>query len=317
MAVSEATGAWSSRRADTLIRPAAPIVPDRSIAGRSLVAVVAIMTFLAALTAGGVQLIAAAAAGWSSDVSREVTIQVRPVDGRDMEVQVARAVEIARGFVGVAGVRAYSRAETEAMLTPWLGEGLDLGDLPMPRLIVVKVEEGSAPDFRGMRTALAARVTGASLDDHRFWIDRLSTMARTFVLAGLLVLALMIAATALSVVFATRGAMAGNREVVEVLHFVGAHDGFIAHEFQRHFLWLGLKGGLAGGVGAAGVLALAHLFSSDVLSGPGAEQVAVLFGAFSVGWEGYAAIAGAVALVAAITGVTSRITVHHVLKGQI
>ena len=44
--------------------------------------------------------------------------------------------------------------------------------------------------------------------------------------------------------------MAGNKDVVEVLHFVGAHDSFIANEFQRHFLWLGLKGGLIGG-GAA------------------------------------------------------------------
>ena len=198
MAVSDASGARRSRRAETLIRPAAPIVPDRSIAGRSLVAVVAIMTFLAALTAGGVQLIAAAAAGWSSDVSREVTIQIRPVEGRDMETEVARAAEMARGFLGIAGARAYTRAEAEAMLAPWLGEGLDLGDLPMPRLVVVRVDEGAAPDFSAMRRALTARVPGATLDDHRFWIDRLSSMARTFVLAGLLVLALMIAATALS-----------------------------------------------------------------------------------------------------------------------
>ena len=142
-------------------------------------------------------------------------------------------------------------------------------------------------------------------------------MARTFVLAGLVVLALMIAATALSVVFATRGAMAGNREVVEVLHFVGAHDGFIAQEFQRHFLWLGLKGGIVGGGAAAAVLGLAHLLSTRVGADLGSDQVAALFGSFSIGWEGYAAIVGTVALVSAITGLTSRMTVHHVLKGQL
>jgi cell division transport system permease protein len=314
--VNEGPG-WSNRRAGTLIRPAAPIVPDRSIAGRSLVAVVAIMTFLAALTAGSVQLIAAAASSWSSDVSREVTITVRPAEGRDIEFDVARVVETARGLVGIAGVRPFSRAETEAMLSPWLGEGLDLGDLPIPRLVGVRVEPGAAPDFRALRTTLAARVPTAALDDHRFWIERLSAMARTFVLAGLVVLGLMIAATALSVVFATRGAMAGNREVVEVLHFVGAHDGFIAHEFQRHFLWLGLKGGIAGGGAAAAALGLAHLLSTRVGADLGSDQVAALFGSFSIGWEGYAAIVGTVALVSAITGLTSRMTVHHVLKGQL
>ena len=53
----------------------------------------------------------------------------------------------------------------------------------------------------------------------------------------------MLAATVLSVIFATRGAMATNRPIVEVLHFIGAKSGFIAGQFQRHFLMLGLEGG--------------------------------------------------------------------------
>src|SRR5437867_2992047 len=99
------------RRTDALIRPTAPIVPDRSIAGRSLMAVVAIMTFLAALTAGSVQLIAAAASDWGAEVAREVTIQIRPADGRDIETDVARAVAAARATAGIAEVEAYSRED--------------------------------------------------------------------------------------------------------------------------------------------------------------------------------------------------------------
>jgi cell division transport system permease protein len=315
--MSERDAAWSARRSDALIRPAAPIVPNRSIAGRSLMAVVAIMTFLAALTAGGVELIALAAADWGSEVAREVTIQVRPVEGRDVEADVAEAAAVARDFAGIAEVEPFSRAETERMLVPWLGEGLDFSDLPVPRLIVVKVASGGTPDFQALRKALASRVPPATLDDHRFWIGRLSAMANAIVASGLAVLALMVAATALSVVFATRGAMAGNREVVEVLHFVGAHDGFIANEFQHHFLWLGLKGGLIGGIAAAIIFSSAHLLAGDILSLSGGDQIEALFGSFSIGWQGYAAIAAAVVLIAAITGITSRITVYHVLRGQL
>src|SRR5262249_33920073 len=75
-------------------RAESPIVPKRSIAGRALVAVVAIMTFLASLTTGAVMLVRAAAVEWQSDVAREITIQVRPVTGQDLETEVARAVEI-------------------------------------------------------------------------------------------------------------------------------------------------------------------------------------------------------------------------------
>lgn len=298
---------------DETIRPTASIVPAGSIAGRSLMAVVAIMTFLAALTAGAVQLTASAAADWGSEVSREVTIQVRPIEGRDIEAAVTLATTLAQATTGVAEVRAYSRAETERMLTPWLGETADMSDLPIPRLIVVRIDEESSPDLAGLKKALADQVPGASLDDHRFWVDRLATMARTIVISGLVVLGLMIAATALSVVFATRGAMAGNRQVIEVLHFVGARDSFIAGEFQHHFLWLGLKGGAIGGAAAVLVFAIAHALASRFVATAGGDQIEALFGSFAVGWMGYAAIIGTVAIVSILTGLTSRFTVRRAL----
>src|SRR5437764_7069860 len=72
-----------------------PIVPSSTIAGRALVAVVAIMTFLACITAGTVMLVRAAASEWQSEVAREVTIQIRPLPGRDIEADIARAAAIA------------------------------------------------------------------------------------------------------------------------------------------------------------------------------------------------------------------------------
>src|ERR1700733_9111405 len=69
-----------------------PIVPRGSIAGRSLTAVIAILTFLAALTSGAVTMVVGTASDWQSEVGREVTIQVRPVSGRDIEADTRAAV---------------------------------------------------------------------------------------------------------------------------------------------------------------------------------------------------------------------------------
>lgn len=128
-------GAHETRAAAAaaLPRVETPIVPQSTIAGRALVAVVAIMTFLASLTTGAVMLVRAAAIDWQADVAREVTIQVRPVAGRDIEADIAQAVAIARAFPGVAEVRPYSKEEAGRLLEPWLGTGLQLDDLPMPR----------------------------------------------------------------------------------------------------------------------------------------------------------------------------------------
>jgi len=140
------------------------------------------------------------------------------------------------------------------------------------------------------------------------------TMAGTAIIAGLAVLLLVLAVTMLSVTFATRGAMAANRPIVEVLHYVGATDDFISSQFQHHFLLLGFKGGAIGG-GAAIVLFGALEAANTWLAGtPGGDEVSALFGTFTIGVSGYLAILGQIVLMAVVTAFASRRTVNHTLE---
>lgn len=298
---------WARSRSTALL-------PVSSLAGRALVIVIVIMAFLASMTAGTVQLIAEASSGWTSSVSREMTIQIRPRQGRDIESDVRRAADIARRTPGIADVRIYSRAEGEKLLEPWLGAGLSLGELPVPRLIVLKVASEPPPDLARLKADLGA-LPSASLDDHRVWLSRLATMANALVIIGIVVLALVLTAMALAIAFATRGAMAGNREIIDVLHLVGAEDRFIAREFQRHFLKLGLKGGAIGGLLAVLAFLIASYLSRRWLSTPSGDQIEALFGAFSLGPAGYLAILVIAGIVAFITAVVSRTTVFRNLRG--
>jgi cell division transport system permease protein len=291
-----------------------PLVPRNSISGRALVAVVAIMTFLVSLTTGGVILVSQAATAWQADVSREVTVQLIPAAGRDIDADVARAVSVVKNFAGIGDVRAYSKDESEKLLEPWLGTGLTLDELPVPRLIVVKIARGAAPDLPQLRNMLEEQVPGALLDDHRGFIERMRAMSGTAIAAGVGILILMIAATVLSVTFATRGAMATNKTVIEVLHFVGARNRFIAQNFQRHFLLLGLEGGAIGGGGAIALFAIAALLSRWFGATVGGEQTTALFGSFSIGLGGYVAVLVQVLLIAGVTAFTSRHTVNHTLE---
>jgi cell division transport system permease protein len=290
-----------------------PIVPGSTIAGRALVAVVAIMTFLASLTAGAVMLVRAAASDWQSEVAREVTIQVRPLPGRDVEADVARAAQIARTFHGVSDVQVYSKEESARLLEPWLGTGISLGDLPIPRIIVVRIASNASPDFVRLRELLTD-IPSASLDDHRSFVDRMRAMAGAAVLGGLAVLMLMLAATVLSVAFATRAAMATNRPVIEVLHFIGAKNSYIAGHFQRHFLLLALKGGLIGGGAAVALFALGELVNRRFFGTAAGDQFGALFGSFSIGVAGYVMMLAQVVLIAAVTVMTSRRSVNRTIE---
>ncbi|MFY9756302.1 MAG: ABC transporter permease [Pseudolabrys sp.] len=290
------------------------LVPRNSISGRALVAVVAIMTFLVSLTTGAAVLVSKAAGEWQSDISREVTIQVLPAPGRDLDATADKAASVARAFAGIVEVQSYSKEDSIKLLEPWLGSGLSLDELPVPRLIVVKIAPDATPDIAQLRRLLAEQVPGATLDDHRGWIGRMRTMAGTAVALGICILVLMFAATMLSVTFATRGAMATNKPVIEVLHFVGAKNGFIARHFQHHFLILGLQGGAIGGGAAIVLFVLASVLSRWFDGTAGGDQASALFGSFSIGFIGYAAVLAQVVLIAGVTALTSRHTVNNTLE---
>lgn len=291
-----------------------PIVPPNSIAGRSLLGVIAIMSFLACLTLGAVVLVRTSAGEWQAQVAREVTIQIRPTAGRDLDADVTRATLIARGTRGIGAIKPYSKEESLRLLEPWLGGGLSLDELPVPRLIIVTIAPGGRPDLDQLRGALAEQVVGASLDDHRGFVERMRAMTRTAVAAGLSVLALMLLATVLLVAFATRGAMATNRTIVEVLHFVGAKNRYIAGQFQRHFLLLGLKGAAVGGAAAVGLFLLGQVAGARLRGTASVQELEGLFGSLMLPPDGYAGIMGVMVLIAAVAAITSRWTVHRTLN---
>ncbi len=295
------------------VRPTGPIVPPSNIQGNALMVVIAIMAFLACLTLGGVSMVRATAASWQSQISREVTIQIKPDENLDMEKALEQARNLALTFVGTKDGKIMDDSATARLLEPWLGAGLDLSELPVPRLVIITIDETNPPDFEAMRSLLKETIPQAFLDDHRTWVDRLVSMARTTVMIGVGILALVFTAMVLTVVFATRGALSGNRHIVEVLHFVGAEGSFIATEFQKHFLKISLKGSAAGGVCAALLFMIASFWQSRSLATPESDQATALFGTFTIGFLGYAGIFATMIIIALLTTLTARITVMRTI----
>lgn len=300
-------------RREITLRRTASIVPQRSVQGRALLAVVIIMSFLACLTIGAVSMIRSTAQSWASQISREITIQIKPDDKIDMEKTLLEVRDLALSFVGTRTGTVLDKDATARLLEPWLGAGLDIDELPVPRLVVITIDDQNPPDFAAMRAELARKIPQAYLDDHRTWVDRLVSMARTTVFIGSGVLGLVFFAMVLTVIFATRGALSGNRHIVEVLHFVGAESSFVAEEFQKHFLLISLKGALTGAFLAAFSFAIAGWWQASTIATPENDQAAALFGQFTIDWTGYFGIFLTMVIIAALTTLTARFTVMRTI----
>jgi cell division transport system permease protein len=299
------------------MKTTAPVVPPGSVTGRSLTLVVAIMCFLACLTAGAVWMIKQSADAWLKDIASEVTVQVEPREKIDTDKSVAEVVTFLEKQPGIRAAKPLSLSSSAELLEPWLGTSDALKSLPVPRLIAIEIDRSEPPDLVEVGTALARDFKGVSLDDHRRWQQQIRAVTGSFALGGIAILALVAAATMAIIVSATKSAMASNREIVEVLHFVGATDKFISREFEKHFLRLGIKAGFVGA--ALAMLVFLGMPAIMLLLGGGAVsavEMQRLIGTGALDPSGYVLLGLVVVIIAALCMITSRIGVYRILHGK-
>ncbi|MFQ5561964.1 MAG: cell division protein FtsX [Parvularculaceae bacterium] len=225
---------------------AEPLLPEAGAGGAPLTAVIAAISFLAALSLSGFIVISLAAGSWTSELRTELTIQVKGASAELIAEDVDAALRVLSTTEGVVSAKAMAPEDAAKLLEPWLGRGNVGAYLNVPALIEVKATPALHNDLGLLRTRLAAAAPGASIDDHGSWHSRLAAAARSGqALAFTVFLLVMGAACAISV-FAARAGLAANHEIVSLLHLVGATDAFIANEVQRRFFILGFRGSMAG-----------------------------------------------------------------------
>ncbi len=298
-------------------RANAPIVPPGSVTGRSLTLVIAIMAFLASLTAGGVYVVFNAANVWTNNISSEITVQIQQRGGDIGDDKIGEITKFLSDQNGIKHVSPFSREQSLKLVEPWIGKSDVLKSFAIPRLIAVEIDRDNPPELPTLKKVLEAKYPGALLDDHGLWRAEIRRLTRFLELAGIGMLFLMAAATAAVIVAAATSALASNREIVAVLNFVGAEERFIARQFESHFLKVGIKAGIAGaGLAALVFLSLPHITERMGSTATSEAEIRRLVGAGTLDFGGYAVLVMVVIAVAAISKMTSRYGVRRILNQQ-
>lgn len=238
---------------------------DRDGATRLVPWIIALMSYLAAMTLLAAILLASLAWRWNAGVAGAMTVILAPADGQSgvEAVRVSAARDALANLPGVESVDLLDAAEVARRLQPWLGAGASADDLPLPRLLAVRVDPERRPDPAAMRQRLDQVSPGAVIDDHGVWRGEIARLAARMVSLAALSVVLIALASAAVVVYAVRSGLAIHRDTIEVLHLIGAHDGYIARQFQNHTTKLAFLGGLI----ALAVLALTEAFLVQAILG--------------------------------------------------
>ena len=215
---------------------------------------------------------------------------------------------------GIVQVKPFTKDESAKLLEPWLGSGLSIDQLPVPRVIVARVQPGTTLDL----AACAARVTqvapSASVDDHRAWIERMRSMTGATVFAGIGILALVIVGDDHFGFVRDPRRDGGEPPDRRGAALRRRRRPLYRQPFPAAFpAGSGWRAGVIGG----GAAMLGFGFSESIagwFSGtPVGDQFAALLGTFSLRPSGYLALAAQAVLIAAITAWASRRTLFATL----
>ena len=299
-----------------MFRPRSDLPLEQDAAKRFLPWLIVLIVYLAALALAGLMVLSTAASGWGRGLTDTLTVQIPPAassaskDGvsdsnSGPKARVDRALEVLRATPGVAQAKALSREEMLALLEPWLGSGQFVEELLLPALIDVRLKAQSGVSLEGLAATLDAAVPGATIDDHKRWFDRLILLVRSVeLIAGGIVLLVSLAAIA-TVIFVTRTGLAIHHDVIELLHVMGAHDAYIARQFQFQALDMGVRGGAIGfALAASTLLALGYL---------SARIEAMLLPSLELNASQWLVLSALPFVVALISMITARVTVLRAL----
>lgn len=282
-------------------RPDLPL--RRDAAGGYLPWVLALTVYVAAL--GGVGLVALGeAVAAAESIAARLTLQL---SAETSKARTETVLAVLRQTPGIVSADLLTAAETARLLEPWLGPAVKLDELPVPRLVDMRLDPATTTDFDALRRHLASVAPEARLDDRRPWLRNVRKGAGR--IGGILAVAVAsgLAVMALSAVFAARGDLLVNRSVIDLLLLLGAADRDIARPMAIRSLWFGLSGGAIGAAAALlTILALDDVGSVVALSAPTA--------AIGIAdWRLWAVLAGAVGLAGLIAWASAQVTVRRQL----
>jgi cell division transport system permease protein len=224
----------------------AALLPRDPGGERWLASLIAVLCFLACLSAVGAVSADRAAHGWARQLRSEATVQVRPRVGETGAEAAARAAETLAGVPGVTEAEAMDRKTAEALLRPWLGDAV-LPDLPIPHLVTVRLDRTAPASAVSLSRALSSAGLDATVDDHSLWRGEVERSAALITVLALAAFLLTAGAAAAAVAYATRAGMAAQTGVIDTLSLNGASDSAIAGLYQVRY---GLVAAVAGGIGA-------------------------------------------------------------------
>lgn len=244
---------------------------DKSEGTSFIILLIGLMTFLGFMAIAASFVLSAMTERWSSGLENKATIEI-PAQTKQGKIRTDAQIKtlmnkvskVMRANPSVKSIEILEKQDIQDLLEPWLGEGSDLGDIPLPGLVSIELMSSSQPVIKSIERDLKSVANNIRLDTHRDWLTDLLSFTGSLQFSAVLITLVIGVTTATSIAGAVSSRVAIHKKDVELLHLMGASDEYIAKQFQRHALLLTLRGAIVGGIIGGAVLFTIPIFSADM-----------------------------------------------------
>lgn len=271
--------------------------------------IMAIAVFLFSVALAGYLLINSVADSWQSNINGSLTVQIMPANEelseQEAELRVNKVITFFENRQGVKKVTLMSDTQLKQLMSPWLGAQVDVASLPLPRLLEVYLTSEQGFDYAAAANDLHEVAPYASIDDHRVWLNRLLKLASSVKVLAMSVLLMILTVCVLSIFYATCTSLGIHKDIIEILHIMGAKDDYVARQYANRGLFIGLRAGVFGIALALGAFSLLHYVAEGMNKG--------LLGDVSLSFSGWIALASLPVWTALLSMATSYYAVRRTL----
>lgn len=283
-------------------------------AGRFLVLLIGLMTYLALLSAAAGMVLTSMADRWTTGLANHITVEIPALDITGVRLADAQHTEKTKEIESfllsdpdVAEVVVQPPSEVGKLVEPWLGsDGQVLGQVPLPALISVTTKSNDPAVVTRLKGGIEKMFAAARIETHQSWLNDVLRLTSTLSFAAYLIGLITAVTTVSAVGGAVRARMSAFREQLEILHLIGASDEYITRQFQKHALHLSFIG-----AGTGFVLSMITLALLDNLAG---TMEMALVPTLILSGQSFLVLLIIPALTCVITVFTTRLTVLQSLQ---
>lgn len=184
--------------------------------------------------------------GWDNMIKGKITIEFQPnPNGIAVltDKQKDEVITIVRDFPGIKNIKKLDEQNILEVIKPWLKDTPIPDDFPLPILFDVEARQNTQINLLDLSKKLERISPNVQVYEHSDFYKPVLQISRSLFAFAILLSVLIFLTVCVTIVFITKKTLNVHEDIVKILQLIGANNRYIASQFKKYYLIVGIKGG--------------------------------------------------------------------------